>query len=151
MSLSDSFPDHLKREFAQRNIKIGSVIRIHVKDTNPPKIKRFILVGQSFDKLIFATIFINTDINPNVFRTQELIDLNLELPAKQRPYLEHDSFADCSSIYNRNADWLLEMIGDDPQNVLGEVSDADLLLIRNKIKSARTIAPSVKKTFGMFL
>lgn len=151
MSLSDSFPDQFRQEFAQRNLKIGSVIRIMVKDTNPPKEKRFILVGQSFDKLFFATIFINSEINPNVFPTLELRDLNLELLADGRSYLNHDSFADCSNIYQRNAEWLFNIIGNDPRKVIGEVSEDDLKQIRTKIKSARTIAPAVKKTFGLFL
>ena len=72
MSLSDSFPEDFRKEFAQRNLKIGSGIRVYVQDTKPPKEKRFILVGQSYDKLIFATIFINSDLNPNIFSTQDI-------------------------------------------------------------------------------
>lgn len=151
MSLSDSFPENFRKEFAERNLKIGSVIRVHVKDTNPPKEKRFILVGQSYDKLIFATIFINSEINPNVFPTQELKDLNLALSAKDRAYLDHDSYADCSYISKRSVDWMLGVIGKDPTNVIGEVSETDLKEIRAKIKFARTITPSIKKTFGLFL
>lgn len=151
MSLSDSFPENFRQEFAQRNLKIGSVIRVYVKDTNPPKEKRFVLVGQSYDKLIFASIFINSEINPNVFPTQELRDLNLELTAGERPYLSHDSYADCSSIYKRDADWLLTIIGEDPAKIIGEVSGSDLKDIREKIKAARTITPAIKKTFGLFL
>ena len=94
MSLSDSFPDGFKKDFAQRNLKIGSVIRLYLGDTNPPKQKRFILVGQSYDKLLFAAIFINSEINPNIFPTQELKDLNLKLLASERDYLDHDSYAD---------------------------------------------------------
>lgn len=151
MSLSDCFPENYRKEFAERNLKIGSVIRVYVKDTNPPKEKRFILVGQSYDKLIFATIFINSEINPNIFPTQELRDLNIELTAADRSYLDHDSYADCSNISKRNADWLLAVINNDPKNVIGEVSEADLKEIKVRIKSARTITPSIKKTFGLFL
>ena len=151
MSLSDSFPDGFKKDFAQRNLKIGSVIRLYVGDTNPPKQKRFILVGQSYDKLLFAAIFINSEINPNIFPTQELKDLNLKLLASERDYLDHDSYADCSNMQKRSADWLLKIIRKDPYRVIGEVSDADMKEIRARIKSARTIAPAVKKTFGLFL
>ncbi|ACU05352.1 hypothetical protein Phep_3157 [Pedobacter heparinus DSM 2366] len=100
MSLSDCFPEQFRQEFAERNLKIGSVIRVMVNDTNPPKEKRFILVGQSYDKLIFATIFINSEINPNIFPTQELRDLNLELLADSRSYLSHDSFAEVPIFNN---------------------------------------------------
>ena len=151
MSLSDSFPEDYKKGFAQRNLKIGSVIRLYVGDTNPPKQKRFILVGQSYDKLLFASIFINSEINPNVFPTQELKDLNLQLIASERDYLDHDSYADCSNMQKRSAEWLLKIIGEDPSRVIGEVSDADMKEIRTRIKSARTIAPSIKKTFGLYL
>ncbi|WP_442588894.1 hypothetical protein ACSBL2_22940 [Pedobacter sp. AW31-3R] len=150
MSLSDSFPEHLRQEFAQRNLKIGSVIRVYVQDTIPPKEKRFILVGQSYDKLIFATIFINSEINPNIFPQQELRDLNIELTTKDRAYLDHDSYADCSNIKKRNASWLLDIISIDPARVIGEVSEDDLKTIREKIKSARTISPALKKTFGLY-
>lgn len=151
MSLSDSFPENFREDFALRNLKIGSVIRVYVQDTIPPKEKRFILVAASYDKLIFATIFINSEINPNVFPTQDLRDLNLELTAINRAYLDHDSYADCSKITKRNADWLLNIIDDDPSRIIGEVSEPDLKEIRAKIKSARTITPGIKKTFGLYL
>jgi len=151
MSLSDAFPENYRKDFAQRNLKIGSVIRVYVKDTDPPKEKRFILVGQSYDNLLFATIFINSDINPNVFHTQELKDLNFQLLAMERPYIDHDSYADCSNIQKRNTNWLFDIIGEDPTRVIGEVSESDMTEIRARIKSARTITPAIKKTFGLFL
>ena len=151
MSFSDALPENFRKEFAQRNVKIGSVIRVHVQDTYPPKEKRFILVGQSFDKLIFATIFINSEINPNIFHTQELKDLNLELVAKERTYIDHDSYADCSNIQKRDAKWLLAVLGEDPTKIIGEVSEADMKKILSTIKSARTITPATKKIFGLFL
>lgn len=151
MSLSDSFPENYRKDFAQKNLKIGSVIRIYVEDTNPPKEKRFILVGQSYDKLLFVSIFINSDINPNVFHTEELKGLNLPLLASERDYLDHDSYADCSNMQKRNVDWLLDIVCEDPSKVIGEISEADLKEIRARIKSARTITPVMKKTFGLYL
>ncbi|MET4081488.1 hypothetical protein ABIB40_001434 [Pedobacter sp. UYP30] len=151
MSLSDSFPEDFRKEFAHRNVKIGSVIRVFVKDTNPPKEKRFVLVGQSYDKLIFAAIFINSEINSKIFTTPELRDLNLQLLAKERTYLDHDSYADCSTVQKRDKVWLTKIIEENPTRVIGEVSETDMSEIRLKIKSARTISPATKKTFGLFL
>jgi hypothetical protein len=151
MSLSASFSEDLRNEFAKRNLKIGTVIRVFVNDTNPPKEKRLILVGQSYDTLYFATVFINSEINPNVFPTQELRDLNFPLTANNRDYLVHDSFADCSGLAKRPTDWLLKTLIANPEAVIGEISEADLTEIRTRIKSARTISTAVKKTFGLFL
>ncbi len=151
MSLADSFPDEYKNKFAERNIKVGVVVRVHVKDANPPKEKRLILVAQSYDKLLFASIFINSEINPAIFPTQHLRDLNLQLTADDRDYLDHNSYADCSSIQKRTVDWLLEIVSENPSSVIGEVSEGDLNEIRGLIKSAKTIAPSIKKIFGLYL
>ena len=76
--LGDSFPEEFKRRFAEKNLKVGSVIRALVKDTNPPKTKRFILLGISADKLAVATLYVNTEINPNIFSTEELRNLHFE-------------------------------------------------------------------------
>jgi hypothetical protein len=150
-SLSDAFSDKEREEFAKRNLKIGTVIKVFVSDTNPPKEKRLVLVGISYDKVYFASIFLNTEINSKIFSTKALQDLHIELIADQRDYLNHDSFADCSQIQKRNANWLLGTIKSDPSKVLGILSDDDLKLIISKIKSAPTITPAMKKTFGLYL
>ena len=54
-------------------------------------------------------------------------------------------------MQKRSADWLLNIIGEEPSRLIGEVSDDDMKEIRARIKSARTIAPAIKKTFGLFL
>ncbi|QPH41604.1 hypothetical protein [Pedobacter endophyticus] len=151
MSLSEAFPEDFRADFAKQKLKIGSVIRVFVQDTNPPKEKRFILIGQSYDKLMFASIYINSEINPNVFHSAELRSLNVELIAADREYLDHDSYADCSMIFKRNADWLLHLIKSDPSKIIGELSAEDLKEISSRIKSARTITVAEKKTFGLFL
>ncbi|WP_017259097.1 hypothetical protein [Pedobacter arcticus] len=150
-SLSESFSSKDREEFAKRNLKIGSVIKVFVSDTNPPKEKRLVLVGISYDQIYYASIFLNTEVNANIFYTTALKDLHVELKAIDRAYLDHDSFADCSQIQKRKSDWLLELIRDNPSKVLGELNEYDLKLLQNKIKSAHTIAPAMKKIFGLFL
>lgn len=151
MSLADLFPKEFRAGFAERNIQIGSVIKVFVTDTIPPKEKRLILIGCSFDKLYFASVFINTEINPHIFHTQELIDLNYEMKCNDRDFLDNDSFADCSSIKKRDSKWLHDIINIQPERVLGNISDDDMIAIRKLIKSARTISPAIKKTYGLFL
>jgi len=56
----------MKREYAGRNLQIGSVLKLHVKDTNPPKEKRFIVVGKTIDGICLATVYINSAINKNI-------------------------------------------------------------------------------------
>lgn len=151
MLLADQIPSELKTGFAERNLKIGSVIKVFVQDTKPPKEKRLILIGASYDKLYFASVFINSEINPNVFYKKELLDLNYKMDFNGRDFLSHDSFADCSMIKKRDSKWLFDLITAEPERILGVISDEDMEAIRKRIKSARTISPALKKTYGLFL
>lgn len=151
MSLSDFIPDGLKTGFAERNIQVGSVIKVYVTDTDPPKEKRLILVGASWDKLHFATVFINTAINPNIFTTQELINLNYEIVAEGCDFLDYDCFVDCSKLKSRTAEWLQGILNNDPSRLLGTVSENDMKEIRDRIKSASTISKNEKRNFGLSL
>ncbi len=92
MSLGDFFPDSFKEEFAQRNLQIGSVLKLHVKETNPPKEKRFIVVGKTIDGISLATVYINSEINPFINFSPELQQLHCFFEANGREYLDQDDF-----------------------------------------------------------
>jgi hypothetical protein len=150
-SLGDSFPKETKQEFSNRSLKEGCVIKCLVNDTKPPKEKRFIVMGISYDKVALGTVYINTEINPNVFPTQELKDLHLPLKAESREYLDHDSFVDCSKIYEKNLSEIKAIIEQTPTCCIGDLSAEDYKVIKDKIKASKNISPHVKKKFGLFL
>lgn len=150
-SLGDAFPEEERKRFADEKIIIGTVIKAFVADTNPPKEKRFIIVGESYDHLYVACVFINSEINENVLRTEALKEMNIPFQAQQYEFLDHDSYVDCSSIQPRDKSWLKELVQKEPQRVLGTVSEYHLKEMRKVIKNAPTIKSSLKKTFGLFL
>lgn len=150
MSLGDFFPDELREGFGTRNLKVGSVIKLKVKDTNPPKEKRFIVVGITEDKLCLATVFINTEINTIINWSPELRALNIELKKEGREFLDWDSYVDCSKLSFRDYNELKEILDSKPEAVIGELSDADSFLIKETIKSASTIKGKHKKKFGFY-
>lgn len=150
-SLADAFGDEERVRFAKDNLVIGAVILTYVADTNPPKEKRLIVAGESYDHVSVATIYINTQLNVNVFPTKDLQDLNPEFAAEGRGYLDHNSHVDCSGLHVLKKDFLLGIIQADPGRVLGNVSTEDLKLIKGLIRTAKTIKPGLKKTFGLFL
>jgi len=150
-TLGDSFPEDFKKDFAKRNVKEGSVIRCFVRDTNPPKEKRFIILAFSYDKITLGTLYINSEINPNLFNTEELKKLHLLFSAKDREYLHHDSFVDCSEIYQKPVTEILKVLEEHPKSLIGEVNVEDFKKIRTTIKSAKTISIATKKKFGVFL
>jgi hypothetical protein len=148
---AEVFGEEERKRFATDNLVIGAVILAFVADTDPPKEKRLIVVGEAYDHISVATIYINTTLNVNVFPTKELQDLNPEFNAEGREYLDHDSHVDCSNLHTIKKDLLAGIIAADPGRVLGNVSEDDLKAIKFLIRSAKTIKPGLKKTYGLFL
>lgn len=150
MSLGDAFPDALKKQFTENNLVAGAIIRAWVDNTRPPKVKRFIVIGISQNKILLGVVYINSEINLNIFPTQELRDLHLKLTADSREYLTHDSYVDCSRIFQLERENINKLLQDDPACHLGTIAKDDLTRIKTVIKGSRTISIRIKKLFGLF-
>lgn len=147
-ALGDFFPSHLKNAVVVQNIKVGSVFRVFDNSTNPPKIKRFIVVGTSSDSIVLAIVYINTEINPFLFTTPELKSLHYPIAAASRSYIDHDSFVDCSQLIEKTEETLRSEYLKDMKINIGELSQVDLNSILGIIKKSRTIDLKTKKKFG---
>lgn len=148
-SVGDLFPDDFKSGFAKRKVVPGSVIKAFVKDTNPPKEKRFIVVAFDKSRVLLASVYINSKINPKIFNSSELQALHIPLKSQGREYLDHDSYVDCSSIYEKETQSIIEIIKSRPAAVIGELSTADFALIKSTLRNAKTISTALKKKFGL--
>lgn len=146
--LGDLFPQSFRKDFAERNIQIGSVIRHFAKDTIPPKIKYFIVVGFADDQILLGTVFINTNINSNLFKTEYLKGLHVPLDSAIHDFIEHDSFIDCSTIRERSIQEMKQLLESDPESFKGTVSDTLLETICQTIKTATTISTKQKRKYG---
>lgn len=149
--IGDLFPDSHKKQYADRSILPGSVIRFFSPETHPPKIKRFIVVAHSFDKKQFAKVFINTEPAPFIQRNPVLFALQLPILPEEFNFLEHKSYIDCSWIYSVDLGWMKENIFVQPACVIGEISPQKLKEILDLLKKAPNIRPAAKKQFGFFL
>ncbi len=128
----------------------GSVLRLFVKDTNPPKTKRFIIVGISTDEISIASVYINSKLNKKAAWSIELESLNIFFEKEGRPYLDHNSWIDCSDLIIRDISEIQIIIQNRPAAVIGNVSGEDLSLIRQTLNWAHTIKGKTKKKFGLF-
>ncbi len=148
--LADGFSNAERERFATDNLVPGAVILVFATDTTPHKEKRLIIVGEAYDHITVASIYINSELNMNIFPTKELQDLNPRFTADGRDYLAHDSHVNCSKVHSyKKADlWLI--LKNDPSRLLGNLSDDDLRQVRKIISSARTIKGSIKKAYGIF-
>ena len=149
MPLGDLFPKELREQLSNDNLKVGSVLRYYKTNTIPPKLKRAVVVGFDNDKILFASVFINSEINPNMFPTQRLRDLHLPFEATGRNYLDHDSFVDCSQIHVEDAQIVKTLMIDDMSVHIGDLSDADCEKIVDTLRTAHTIPTAVKRKYGL--
>ena len=150
-SLGSYFPDDIRRQLAITNLRIGSVLRMHVLDTTPPKIKRLIVVGMDPESIMLVTVFINSEINPSIISSTKLQELQYPLESQSLPFLDHNSYADCSKVREREYAAMLEALTQDPSIHLEHLPEDHLRAIRKTISKSKTISLRIKKKYGLFL
>lgn len=91
----DKFPDALR----EQAVAIGSVLkmemsaddRVHPKGNLTTKIKRFVIIGKSEDRLV-ASLLINSDINQNLFNI--IGPYQHQIFCDKYDFLDHNSYVD---------------------------------------------------------
>ncbi len=96
-----------------------------------------------------GTVFINSEINPNIFRTDELRNLHVPLNAQGNDFIDHDCFVDCSSIKERSFGEIRQLLSNDPECSKSIVSETTMEVIVQTIRNAVTISSSQKRKFGV--
>lgn len=95
-------------EFAQDNIKIGDVHMLVLdksngitpKDGKETRNKFFIVLGFDKDGNVIGGLVINSHINYKL--PSSVTDYQLPISVKQCPFLEHNSFVNCSRLITAN-------------------------------------------------
>ncbi|MEY4203785.1 MAG: hypothetical protein RL013_1488 [Bacteroidota bacterium] len=146
----DFFPKETKEQLANENFQVGSVLKYYVDFTTPPKVKRLIIIGFDTEKVIFASVLINSEINPNVFQSKDLQDLHISLNSTGRDYLSHSSFVDCSNLIEQDIASIKKRLSEFPDMHIGSLSEEDLNKVKSKIKDAKTISLATKKKYNLF-
>jgi hypothetical protein len=150
--ISDFLPDNseLNKETTFKKLEKGTVLRMFVDDTHPPKIKWFIVLGLHENKLALGTLFINTDINKNINYSTELQNLQYKLKSQDNTFLNHDSFVDCSTIQHRENDDILSKVNNDNSKIMGYLDPNTFEEVRKTVIKSETIRGKLKKKFGLY-
>jgi len=133
-----------------KGLVIGTVIRAFVDFTNPPKEKRFIVVGFYDDKVNLAVVLVNTDVNTLVNFNQLLQSHHIKLESKGREYLTHDSYVDCTELHKMEIQPIEDSINAKPEICIGSLNKEDLDLIMKKLIDSDFIKGKYKKKCGFF-
>lgn len=110
-----------------------------------------IIIAVDNENYLLATLFINSEINPVLLNSEELIQLQFKIDSNKFDFIKHDSYVDCSKLKPRNIEQLSELIIKDPKTVIGEVDEVTLRKIKKIVKKARTIPVGLKKQFRLFV
>lgn len=144
--LGDQFSLDYQEDFFRRHFVPGAVFRILTFQTTPPKFKRFVVIGleHSSGKIV-GSLFINT----SMVSAPYLHSLQLPLMASDCEFLEHDSFLDCSRIYEEDASAVKAKYLADTEIYLGALSVQDLKQAIAMVRKAKTISVATKRRFGL--
>jgi hypothetical protein len=130
------------------NLPLGTVIRTHVVDTNPPKTKIFIIVGYYGNDAI--TVYFNSEINHYSNYSQELQNLHIPFGFSGKSYLTKDCYCDCSFLSIKDKDLLHQATQVNPSICKGQLSTEDLDKVMIMLKGSPTIKGTLKKRYGFY-
>ena len=126
------------------DLKIGTVVDILDSHSTPPKRKYSIIVAIAEDKFYIGTVYINTEVNVLTINSPELVALQYKIYQAKYPFLQHDSFVDCSDMKARLQSELLRQLTNGGR-IIGRIAKDDLITVNSLIRSADTIIPYHKK------
>ena len=137
-------------ELLQSNINVGDVYLLNLDPSNgiTPKSddatrnKFFIVLGFDNEGNVIGGLVINSKINYNLPPT--VTDYQLPISIKQCPFLQHNSFVNCSKII------FAKRTKFSKDTYRGEISDIELLkLIIDTVKESPTVNRKQLKDFGI--
>lgn len=141
---------NVANELLQSSINIGDVHLLNLapingitpKDGETTRNKFFIVLGFDNEGNVIGGLVINSKINYNLPPT--ITDYQLPITVKQCPFLQHNSFVNCSKII------VAKRTKFNKDTYRGEISDADLMeLIINTVKESPTVNRRQLKDFGI--
>lgn len=144
-TIGGRFPEQYRKEFCDRHLVPGAVLRLFTPETHPPKIKRFIVLAFDGKAESAAILFINTEIPRSPF----IRALQYPIKVSEKSFISHDSFIDCSQLYERDLASLRNAFADDLGIYLSDLPAQDLKAIVLLVQGAKTISPSLKRKYGL--
>lgn len=137
-------------KFAQDNIKKGDVHMLVLdknngitpKDGKETRNKFFVVLGFDKDGNVIGGLVINSNIN---YKLPSIItDYQLPISVKQCPFLEHNSFVNCSRLITANRDKF------GINTYRGEITDSELMeQIVNTVRESPTANKKMLRDFGI--
>lgn len=147
-NLGDLFPPEWRAERARQQLEPGAVLRTVVADTKPPKIKRWIVVATTTDALLLGLVYINSEINPNIFPERDR-HLHIPMQPDERGLVDKPCYADCSVLHHMPLTKARDLLTADPSCLLGHLHGHELGHLQQTVAGSRRLSVVEKKRFGL--
>lgn len=137
-------------KIARDNLKVGDVHMLVLdksngitpKDGKDSRNKFFVILGFDKDGNVIGGLVINSNINYRLPST--ITDYQLPVTVRQCPFLEHNSFVNCSRLITANRNKF------DRFTYRGEITDSELMeQIVSTVKESPTANKKMLKEFGI--
>lgn len=143
MSISDVGLIKLAEKIFKDHYIISGVFKLRCEFFDSPKYKRLIIIAKDPELLMIP---INSGIRPFIRKRPNLEKLQVGLKCDLEDVIEHDSYADCSNLFDQfDRNYLHNDIMVNPGHALGFISKDSLKFIVDAIEQAVTIEPIRKK------
>ncbi len=140
MNLGDLLPEDQSLSLAQKLLIPGCVIKAFVKDTNPPKIKYYIVLGKINEGILLASFYINSNLNGIIMRSPVLSDLQHLIRKNNYSFLSYDSYVDCSKLNQHSFSEVLNQVKHNPVIVVGQITREDFNIVVEMMKRSPNIS-----------
>lgn len=150
MNLGDLLPEDQSLLLAQKLLIPGCIIRAFVKDTNPPKIKYYVVLGNINDGLLLASFYINSNLNGTILRNPVLCDLQHLIRKSNYNFLSHDSYVDCSKLNQHSYEEVLKQVSNNPAIVVGQIVQDDFSTMIEMMKRSPNISRMHLRELGFY-
>lgn len=153
-SISELLSPSNLNNLISKEITKGCVFRMHlntaegVTGKNPGddgRNKYFVVIGTTTEGNLVGFLLVNSNINPRL--SDEIKDLHYPIYAKDHPFLERDSFVDCSRIKEIKQEKFSAMFDKDFKK--GHINENDLELIIGAVKSSELVTNKQLKKYGL--
>ncbi len=137
------FPERFGRQHIRRRLRPGAVIKLNRKmDDGKLHEKRFIVLAVDANTV---TCVVNSEISRFIQNREELLICQVRLAASEHPFMDHDSFVDCSRTRTYTTEDVINDLLSRPEWLLGEIQAGLKCDIAAAFKRSRTLSPAQVK------
>lgn len=134
----------ITKDIARLAIVRGAILLGHFDDIDHQKF--FVVIGENENQLI-GFFFINSNIHNSIKQKQAQLEMQMPIKKSQYPFLKYDSWIGANKITTISKDKIASDIITKSTQIKGNLTDDDLSLLLDAIRSSKLFSKIEKETF----